>query len=657
MTHSDYYNLVEKLNKACAAYYSSQELMMTDEMYDAAYIELKNIEKKHPEWIVPYSPTQRVGADPVKKFPTFTHQKKMGSLENTFDLLDAEDWFKTWSKSLNQQEIDCIIEPKIDGLAINLVYQYGILTNAATRGNGEEGELITANAKTIKNIPLKIDDQEPYLEIRGEVFLTIAQFHELNDNQRSLELKEFVNPRNAAAGSLRQLDSSITASRKLSFIAYTVTDHPKIDSQREALDWLSVKGFSIAKNIFEASSFYDVKNAYEWYQLHRSTLPYEIDGVVIKVNEYSAQEELGEYQRSPRWAVAWKFPATKATTRLINIDIQVGRLGAITPVAHLEPVAVGGVVVQYASLHNFDDLTKKNIKIGDMLVIQRAGDVIPDVIENIPSQRSGSEIDWELPTVCPSCQSLLQKKETILICPNTFGCPEQLIQQIAHFASSDAMDIDGLSIQTVKKLWNQNMIQGPADLYSLSVEDVLKLEGFADKSAHKLIETIQKKKSASAAKFLWALGFRHIGLVTAKKIFDSLTWNDFLNATEDDFLKIESIGPIIAKSLVDTKNHPYIQAQLEMLDNDRFQIIDEKKNNLTARLSGFKFVITGSFEEYSRSELSALIESHGGSVSSSVTSKTNYLICGDDPGSKKTAAQEKNIPILSIDQFFKMIDF
>ena len=654
MMHLEYYNLVDKLNKACAAYYAGHDLLMTDEMYDAAYFLLQDIEKKHPDWIVPYSPTQRIGADPVKKFPIFIHQKKMGSLENTFDLENAQEWFQDWSSVLNSQP-DCIIEPKIDGLAINLVYEFGVLTNAATRGNGDQGELITANAKTIKNIPLKIDDQQPYLEIRGEVFLTIAQFHEVNENQRALELKEFVNPRNAAAGSLRQFDSSITASRKLSFIAYTVAEHPEISSQSEALDWLASKGFRIAQNIFKASFFSEVVQAYEWYQKHRATLPYEIDGVVIKVNEYSAQQEIGEYQRSPRWAVAWKFPATKAITKLINIEIQVGRLGAITPVAHLEPVAVGGVIVQYASLHNFDDLSKKNIKIGDMLIIQRAGDVIPDVIENIPDQRDGSEIDWELPLNCPSCSAVLQKKETVLICPNTFGCIEQRIQQIAHFASSDAIDIDGLSIQTVRKLWNQNMIKGPADLYLLSVEDILKLEGFAEKSAYKLIEMIQKKKSCSAAKFLWSLGFRHIGLVTAKKIFDVLTWGDFLKATEDDFLTIDSIGPIIANSLVETKNHPYIQAQLKSLEDLGFFIFDEKKNHLSTQLKGLKFVITGSFDKYSRAELSALIESHGGALSSSVTSKTNYVICGEDSGNKKNMAQEKNIPILSIDDFLKMI--
>ncbi|NBV28758.1 NAD-dependent DNA ligase LigA [bacterium] len=575
----------------------------------------------------------------------------MGSLENIFTQEEFIKELSTWQDTL-QAHPEVVIEPKIDGLALNLVYQYGILTHAATRGNGIEGELVTKNAKTIRSIPLKINDNHPYLEIRGEVYFTLKEFKQLNDYQMHHQQKTFVNPRNAASGSLRQLDSSITASRRLSFLAYTLYGHEKINTQKESLAWLKAQGFCIAEEIVSAHSLEEVLKAYESFAEKRAFMSYEIDGLVIKVNRFDYQAELGEVQRSPRWAIAWKFPATEVLSTLLNIDYQVGRLGAITPVAQLVPVFVSGAQIQHATLHNFDELERKNLLIGDKVSVRRAGDVIPEVIKSYEHLRTGQERPYIIPQYCPSCARTLVKKDALLVCINHAHCPEQMIQQIAHFGSRDALDMEGLSVQTVRKLWEADLMRSPADLYALTEEHFLKLEGFAKKSAQKMIQTIQRAKNAPPEKLLWAFGLRHVGLLTAKKIFEVLSWDQFLTADLSTLMAIESIGPIIAQSIVDYKKEPYFFQQLKKLKEYGFKIHETLKKE--GSLKGITFVITGSFEDYPRARLQGMIEELGGKIGSSITSKTQYLLCGSDPGSKLVQAQEKRITILSLKEFLQM---
>jgi DNA ligase (NAD+) len=653
LLETDYLALIEKLNHAAHDYYNQNQSLLTDAQYDHLYRDLLSIEAAHPDWIVPYSPSQRVGAEPEKKFKIHQHKTKMGSLENVFNEEEAFETYNRWLELLGCFPV-MIIEPKIDGLALNLVYEYGVLTSAATRGNGSEGELVTKNARTLKSIPLKIHDQHPYLEIRGEVYFTLKEFQALNASQEAQGQKLFVNPRNAASGSLRQLDSAITASRRLSFLAYTVCGHHELKSQDQTLEWLRAQGFSTAEDIKKVSSMEELKKCYEDFYLKRSALSYEIDGLVIKVNDFSLQAELGEVQRSPRWAFAWKFPAVEAMTTLLAIEFQVGRLGAITPVAVLAPVFVGGAVIQYATLHNLDELNRQNFLLLDKVSIRRAGDVIPEVIQAHPSLRTGEEYSYTIPDCCPSCAKPLVRKDALLLCLHHDECPDQLIQQIAHFASRDALDIEGLSFQTVKKLWYAGLVKGPADLYVLTVDQLLTLDGFAEKSARKLIEHINNAKKASPSRLLWALGLRHVGLLTAKKIFDVLSWQEFINASFETFIQIESIGPIIATSLIEAKNQAYFKEQVERLFSLGFNLEEiEKKQGV---LDGLYFVITGTFEQYPRSILQGIIESHGGKVLSSITTKTNFLLCGEAAGSKLAQAKQKNVAILTLKDFLRMIE-
>jgi DNA ligase (NAD+) len=649
---TDYLDLVDKLNKAIFAYYNLNEPIFSDASYDECYRRLLSIEHDHPDWQVPYSPSLRVGSEPEKKFESHAHKIKMGSLENVFTQEELLLEYNRWVEGLHKKP-SLILEPKIDGLALNLVYQFGILTHAVTRGNGIEGELVTKNAKTIKTIPLKISDRRSYLEIRGEVYFTLKEFEQLNALQLKQHQKTFVNPRNAASGSLRQLDSAITASRHLSFLAYAVYGHEGLTSQRAALDWLVQERFSVAKDIKEVETLSALIEGYEELYTKRSSMPYEIDGLVIKVNDFSLQAELGEAQRSPRWAIAWKFPASEVMSTLLGIEFQVGRLGAITPVAQLEPVFVGGAKVQYATLHNLDELERKNLLLNDKVSVRRAGDVIPEVVKSYEHLRNGSERSLTVPVHCPSCGHLLIKKEATLLCTQHRSCPEQLMQQLAHFASRDALDIESLSFQTVKKLWQAGLIRSPADFYKLTVENLLTLEGFGKKSAEKLIHAIQQARQATPDQLLWALGLQHVGIVTAKKIFQSLSWEEFLDASKESLMAIEGIGPIIAQSLVDCKDQPYFREELTALKSVGFEIKLMKKPE--GIFVGQNFVITGTFEHYPRALLQQLIENHGGKVSSAVNNKTNFLICGISPGNKLMQAQEKNVTILMLEEFLKML--
>jgi len=644
-------------------YYQQDAPEISDLEYDRLMSELQELEDLYPDADLATSPTQRVGAAPLAKFASFKHPQAMMSLANAFSTEEIHDFDQRIKRLAKTDRMDYVVEPKLDGLAVNLIYENGLFIRGATRGDGTTGEDVTQNLKTISSLPLMMKKSSQYpvpefIEIRGEVYMERHPFEKLNRRREKEGEDPFANPRNAAAGSLRQLDPRITARRPLNIFLYGTGSVRGLtcSSHREILQTLSAWGFPVNPLIEQAPDISACIDYFERIGLIRPSLPYDIDGVVLKVNVLATQEILGNVSRSPRWALACKFPAEQAKTLVKDIIIQVGRMGTLTPVAVMEPVNVGGVMVSRATLHNEDEIRKKDIRIGDTVVIQRAGDVIPEVVGAVKSKRTGREKEFHMPRHCPECGSEIvrQENEVAHRCVN-LSCPAQIKEHIRHFASRGALDIEGLGEKVSAQLFDARLINDPADLYFLKPEQLLVLDRQAQKSVEKLLNAIERSKTPPLDKFIFALGIRHVGERTAKilaKHFSSLEM--IMNASVEDLTALNEIGPEIAQSIVEFFTEEKNRNVMEKFH--RAGVSPRRKDVSThATLQRKTFVFTGGLESMGRNDAKALVESLGGIVQSSVTGKTSYVVAGIEPGSKLDKARSQGISIIDEDEFLKLI--
>jgi len=659
-------SLRQELNLHAHRYYVLDDPILADAEYDRLFQELLALEQQHPELITPDSPSQRVGGTPLAQFRTVPHTIPMLSLENAFDgdaLMEFEERLFRFLQS--REPIAYVTEPKLDGLAVELVYEDGLFTIGSTRGDGVAGEDITNNLKTIPTIPLRLLTPEGMafpkrLEVRGEVFIGLADFKKLNAERATAGETLFANPRNAAAGSLRQLDPRITATRPLDFFVYGVSDPAPLPcaNQQGLLHYLGSLGFKVNPLVRLCRSIAEVVTQFTVLQAQRASLTYDIDGMVVKVNDCALQERLGAKARSPRWAIAAKFPASQATTRLLAVEFGVGRTGAITPVAVLDPVLIGGVTVRRATLHNEDELRRKGLMLGDTVLVQRAGDVIPEVVKPVLANRTGQEQPVVMPTRCPECEFPLVRigQEAVTRCPNP-ACPAQRVRGLIHFTGKGGMDIEGLGKKAVEQLVSQGLIQDIPDIYRLEVEQLAGLAGWGDKSAENAVRAIQGSRTPTLAKFLAALGIRHVGEVTAQVLarhFTSLP--RLLLAGEADFLHIEGIGEQMAASLVDYFQDPAIREMLSRLESLGVRVQEEKKGaEIHGGLSGSVFLFTGALAHLSRHEAKARIKELGGQVASGISRKVTHVVLGESPGSKLTQARELGLTVITEDEFLRLI--
>lgn len=647
-------------------YYQFDEPEISDSEYDDLMLELITLEREFSDYIDNTdSPTQRVGAAPLAKFNTIAHLTPMLSLSNAFSETDIREFDQRIKRFLGSSEnVSFVIEPKLDGVAVNLIYEKGILTTGLTRGDGGVGEDVTQNIRTIRHIPLKLKEKKDApvpeeIEIRGEVYIEIDSFKKLNKRRLNEGDPPFANPRNAAAGSLRQLDSRITAKRPLAIFCYGIgalTGEP-FQKHQDVLHTLLKWGFKVNPHIGQAETIDECIEYYQDMIRIRHELPYEIDGVVIKVDSLDIQNRLGAVSRSPRWAVACKFPASQETTVIEDIKVQVGRTGVLTPVALMTPVNVGGAMVSRATLHNQDEIDKKDIRIGDTVIIQRAGDVIPEVVKVIESKRSGSEKLFKIPGICPECGSTIIRLEGEAAhrCIG-FTCPARIRENIKHFASRGGMDVEGLGEKLISQLLDTKTIEDPADLYYLTQEKLTKLERMANKSAINLLNALEQSKNPPLEKFIFALGIRHVGEHVARILSREFnTLDNLRGTTEENLLTINGIGPEIAESITaffkEISNRNIIEKLKKAGVNPKETISKE-----STLLSGKSFVFTGTLKSLTRSEAKKIVESLGCDVSSSITKKTDYLIAGDSPGSKYDKAKDLGIPILDEEEFLRFIE-
>ncbi len=658
--------LREKIRYHNHRYYVLDDPEISDAEYDRIFQRVLELERQHPELVTPDSPTQRVGAEPLDAFTQVTHRQPMLSLENGFDEQDIRDFDARLKRFLGEDpHVEYTVEPKIDGVAVELIYERGVLAVASTRGDGYVGEDITSNIKTILSVPLTLFPITEnvtipeLLEVRGEVYMEVKAFEDLNEKRLAEGLSVFANPRNAAAGSLRQLDPRITVKRPLDMFCYGIGElrGQNFKTQMELMIALQMLGLRVNRPHFKACHSLKEVVAY-CHQLEgkRSQFPYEIDGAVIKVNQLDLQARLGQKSRSPRWAMAYKFKPTQETTRIIKIDVQVGRTGALTPVAHLEPVEVGGVTVTRATLHNQEEIEKKDIREMDTVIVQRAGDVIPEVVKPIAAKRTGTEKRYMMPTHCPICGAQVLKKEGEIVvrCPNT-ECPAQVKASLKHFISKGGMDIDGLGDKIVAQLIERGMVKEAADLYALDLENLLQLDKIAEKSANNLLNAIEKSKKATLSKFIYALGIRHVGEHVAEVLAERFTDLERLQkAREDELLSIHEIGPQIAESVVSYFADESNQSNIERLLGAGIHFGIAPAVDRTS-LKGKSFVITGTLHTMKRSEAKGLIQMKGGRVGPTVSQKTDYLVVGRSPGSKLQKAQDLGVTTLDEDEFLKLL--
>ena len=643
------------------AYYIDDTPTITDASFDLLYKELVDIERQFPLLIKIDSPTQRVGGKAKIAFSQITHEKPMLSLSNAFDSKDLEAFDKRICDELGLKEVKYVVEPKFDGLAVTIHYIDGALKMAATRGDGNIGEDVTHNIKTIKTLPLKLSAQNPAnrIEIRGEVIMHKDDFDKLNKNQKKSGLKMFANPRNAAAGSLRQLDSVVAANRPLRFYAYSIDSSQAMKSQEQGLEvlkQLKIPTSGLTKTVIGVKQLIDY---YQYIEGIRKDLPYDIDGVVYKVNSLNHQDELGFLSKAPRWAIAHKFAAEQAETEILDITVQVGRTGSITPVARLKPIFVSGVTVTNATLHNEDEMKRKDILIGDYVRIRRAGDVVPEVINAIHEKRPGNARKFIMPTKCPECGSALVKElgEAVLRCNAGMDCKAQKKQSLMHFCSRKAMDIDGLGEKIIDQLIDANLISTFSDIYKIEKEQLTVLERFADKSAANLISSIEKSKTTTLGKFIYALGIRNVGEATSTDIAKHYgTIDIIIEQNEDALQQVDEIGPTVAKSIyqyfLDVTNTKQI---LSLVDHGvAWAKIESMDHEANSKLNGLTFVLTGTLKNLKRDDAKSLIQRCGGKVTGSVSKNTSYLVAGEEAGSKLSNAIALNVQVLSEEELINL---
>ena len=650
--------LTELLNYHSKKYYVDDNPEISDFEYDKLMRELEELEKQYPQYEKPNSPTKRVGGAVLEKFDAVTHDVKMESLQDAFNEEEILDFDKRVSSVIS--DYTYVVEHKIDGLSVSLEYENGEFVRGSTRGDGTVGEDVTENLKTIKSIPMKLKDKLPFLEVRGEVFMSKENFKKLNELRENLEEPLFANPRNAAAGSLRQLDSKITAQRNLDIFVFNIQQivGRDITSHLEGLKFLKEQGF---KTILNDTEYTDISDAYKQILAigeERGDLYFDIDGAVIKVNNFTQRELLGSTSKYPKWAIAYKFPAERQKTKIEKIVVQVGRTGVLTPLAFLTPVRIAGSIVSRATLHNIDYIREKDIKTGDTVIIQKAGDIIPEVVEVIKEARTGSEIEFNMPERCLECGALVVREEgeAAYRCTGA-NCPAQRMRNIIHFASRNAMDIDGLGPSIIEQMLSKGLIENVADLYYLEADSIADLDKLGKKSAENLINSLDNSKANPLYRLIFGLGIRHIGEKAAKilaKHFKSL--DALISATSEEISKLNDIGLIMAESVCEYFSEPQNLHLIERLRAAGINMSDNPSEEETdERFSGKTFVLTGTLSKFTRNEASDIIEKFGGKTSSSVSKKTDYVLAGEEAGSKLTKAQALGVKIITEDEFMEMI--
>lgn len=641
-------------------YYEEDAPEITDQEFDQLMRELQRLEEAYPEVITPDSPTQRVGGAPIDAFQKVTHRVPMLSLDNAFDAGDLQAFDQRVRKLSGRDELHYVVEPKIDGLTVVLTYENGLLVRGATRGDGEVGEDVTHNVRTIRSIPLQLT-KPVSIEVRGEVYMNKTAFAKLNDRRELAGEALFANPRNAAAGSIRQLDPKIARERSLNYLAYDLIylGDGGLMTHTGVLDYLKELGFTVNSHYFCPEIDEVIRKTEEWIE-KRHHLRFEIDGLVIKINDLALRNELGATAKSPRWAMAFKFPAQQKTTKVLSIEPSVGRTGVITPVANLEPVEVAGSVVSRATLHNEDELRRKDVRIGDTVVIQKAGDVIPEVVRVVLTERTGAEQEFVMPEQCPVCGAPVTREpgEAVHRCTNNLGCPAQIKEGIVHFVARDAMNLDGVGPSLIDQLLDKGLIKDVADLYYLKKDDLLGLERMGEKSAQNAMNAIEESKNRSLDRLIFALGIRHVGAGTARTLTEKYRSMDALmNTSVDELLTVDEIGPKSAESIsqffAESRNRELI-AKLRQ-GGVRMEMPEEPAIVAESNFAGKSFVFTGGLETLSRGEAQELVLRRGGKVSSSVSKKTDYVVYGKDPGSKFEKAQELNIPTLTEEEFKELL--
>lgn len=640
-------------------YYILDAPEITDAEFDKLMRELRDLEAQYPDLVTPDSPTQRVGIAPAEAFAAVRHRQAMLSLDNVFSDEELQAWGARVERTLGGREVDFVCELKIDGAAVSLTYEDGRFVRGATRGDGEQGEDVTANLRTIKSIPLRLQLPRPpaLLEVRGEVHLSRAAFESVNAEREAADQPRFANPRNAAAGSLRQLDPRITASRPLDIFVYGLGAAEALRLRRhdEALAWLRQAGFKINPETKVVHTLRDVAGRAAAWAARRHELRYEVDGVVVKVNDYGQQAELGTTSHAPRWAVAYKFPAEQATTMVRGIEVYVGRTGALTPVAALEPVRVSGVTVTSATLHNEDEVRRKDVRIGDTVVVQRAGEVIPEVVRPLVDRRTGAERQWTMPDRCPACGSTVVRPEGEVVarCVNA-SCPAQVLGRLIHFCSRGAMNIDRLGPKLLMQLLAQRLIAGPDDLYTLSKDPLAALERMGERSAQNVLNSIDGSRRTTLARLLYALGIRHVGGHIAELLaarFGSI--EAIMAASFEEIRDVEGVGPVIAESVhLFFQQPPNVRLVRNLLA--RGVRVAAPQTTIGA-LAGRQVVITGTLEKFSRIQAEQLVRDHGGTVGGSVSKKTDLLVVGSDPGSKLERAEKLKVKTITEAEFVELL--
>ena len=649
--------LVSLLNKYSYDYYVEDNPQISDTEYDTLYKQLEKLEENHPEYILENSPTQRVGDRVLDEFEKITHKVPMLSLSNTFSTEDLRDFDARISKLVPDHSVEYICELKIDGLAISIKYEDGRLVSAATRGDGSVGEDVTENIKTIFSIPKVLKDNRTF-EVRGEVYLPRKSFELLNSERESNNEVLFANPRNAAAGSLRQLDSKITAKRRLSAFIYSIVGDDSIVSQENALNTAKEYNLPVNPNFKLCKSIDEVIDYINYWTEHKKNLPYDIDGIVIKVNSYSTQEEVGYTQKSPRWATAYKFPEEELATKLLDVELSVGRTGIITPVAILDPIVISGSTVSKASLHNKDIIEELDIHIGDMVVVKKAGEIIPKVVRVVRELRTEGSTKYTMPNTCPSCgqQTYTKENDPFTKCKNP-DCPDQNIRRIIHFASRDALNIEGLGDKVVTTLYEKGIIAHTIDLFSLEREKLISLDRMGEKSVDNLLNAIENSKQNSLDKVIFALGILNVGKKAGKILAEKyLNLSNLMNATLDELVNLDDVGQITAESILDylsdENNIKFINDLIKVGLNPQYEVQEVNTDNIFA---GKTVVLTGKLVELTRNEAKEYLEKYGAKVTGSVTSKTDLVIAGEKAGSKLAKAEQLGIRVINEEEFANIV--
>ena len=656
--------LSEELNQHNYYYYVLDKPIISDYEFDLKLKQLQDLENKYPEYFDENSPTQRVGGTITKNFQTVSHEHRMYSLDNSYSKEELVNWEKRIQKVLGEVPLEYTCELKYDGASISITYENGKLKRAVTRGDGFQGDDVTNNIKTIKSIPLRIKGDFPStFDVRGEIILPFAGFEKMNQDLIEIGELPYSNPRNTASGSLKLQDSAEVAKRPLDCLLYFLIGNKlPFNSQFDGLETARQWGFKVPKEAKLTRNLEEVFEFIDYWDINRHQLPYETDGVVVKVNSFHFQDELGFTAKSPRWAIAYKFKSEQVSTKLLSISYQVGRTGAITPVANLEPVQLAGTVVKRASLHNADQMEKLDIRVGDTVFVEKGGEIIPKIIAVDLTKRPETSEPTKYITHCPECQTELVRGEGEAnhYCPNFYGCPPQIIGRIQHYISRKAMDIEGLGGETVALLFNNGLVHNYADLYELTVEQILPLERMAQKSAENLVKGVENSKNIPFERVLYAIGIRFVGETVAKKLAKHYKSIDALSqAALMDLVLVDEIGDRIAQSVIDFFENKENKIIIERLKSYgiQFEIIEKVNPNATNKLSGKTFVVSGVFEKYSRDDLKKAIEDNGGKVGSSISAKTDYVVAGDSMGpAKLEKANKLNVPIISEDDFMILIN-